>query len=369
MKFLLYSGNSPIRDELGGYLKKYFFDNPVTVVHSKEEIEDTLLGVEGKTEGFFSSILIIYFKDYIQDDPSFYKKLKRKVENKNCFLYLFGVFDEMEVLPRYSDFFNDFTDYPLIPETFYARMNMALKNCSVFEENLLLEKQNTENAYLTDHLVESLLKAVQQIAVSFGQMIQYKDLVTGAHIFRVGHIAELMAQELDISKDFPRIKYAGLFHDIGKVGIPDHVLKKPDKLTNEEFKMIQKHVEIGADIVEPIEFFEDVIDGIRFHHERWDGKGYMHGLKEEGIPLVARIISIADVFDVVVSPRPYKKALSMEEGVSEIIKHAGTQFDPKLSKVFEKLFNEGRVEGIYNQVNQEYEKVLGEARIIEALEV
>src|SRR5207247_7636032 len=122
----------------------------------------------------------------------------------------------------------------------------------------------------------------------------------------------------------------------GKLGIPEHILGKPGKLSPEEFRRIQSHVNIGTEILSPIPFPFPVVDVVRSHHERWDGLGYPHGLKGEEIPIGGRVISIVDVFDALTSDRPYRRAMSDEEALQVLRESTGKQFDPRLVELFER---------------------------------
>jgi HD-GYP domain-containing protein (c-di-GMP phosphodiesterase class II) len=130
------------------------------------------------------------------------------------------------------------------------------------------------------------------------------------------------------------LKHAAMLHDLGKIGIPDEILLKKGKLTDSEYDIIRKHPQIGAEIIRHIHFLKDVAPIVLYHHERFDGFGYCSGLKGKEIPLGARIIAIADVYQALTSDRPYRKAYSKEEALKIITEGSGTQFDPEIVKVF-----------------------------------
>jgi HD-GYP domain-containing protein (c-di-GMP phosphodiesterase class II) len=133
------------------------------------------------------------------------------------------------------------------------------------------------------------------------------------------------------------MKIAGSLHDLGKVAIPDNVLLKPDRLTNEEYDIIKQHPEIGERILKPVAIFERERTIIRHHHERWDGRGYPSGLSGEEIPLLSRILAVTDTFDAITNNRPYRQAQSAETAKGEVIKNKGTQFDPTVAEHFLKI--------------------------------
>lgn len=134
-----------------------------------------------------------------------------------------------------------------------------------------------------------------------------------------------------------RMHIAGLVHDVGKIGVPENVLLKPGHLTDEEFAWIRKHPEMGYRILKDIPQLDDVLPGVLYHHERWDGKGYPHGLAAEQIPMVARLIALADTFDAMSSTRTYRPAISRDRVLDEILNCGGTQFDPDLVRPFVRL--------------------------------
>ena len=132
-------------------------------------------------------------------------------------------------------------------------------------------------------------------------------------------------------------------HDIGKIGVPDSVLNKNGRLTDEEFELMKKHTIIGYDILKNIDYIPNLREGVRSHHERWDGRGYPDGLKGEQIPLFARILCIADSYDAMTTDRVYRKKLDKATVLSELEKNSGKQFDPDLSKIFIGMINSGVV--------------------------
>ena len=125
-----------------------------------------------------------------------------------------------------------------------------------------------------------------------------------------------------------------MLHDLGKIGISENILLKKGKLNKKEFEEIKKHPQIGADIIRPIQFLHDLIPFIFYHHERWDGKGYPSGIRGEDIPLGARVIAIADVYQALISDRPYHKAFTKSTAIDIIKKSSGTQFDPRIVNAF-----------------------------------
>ena len=177
---------------------------------------------------------------------------------------------------------------------------------------------------LTKRTNQSLIEAV----FAFAKTIELKDQYTGEHVEKTVQYATEIAEALNLADDeIECIKQAAVLHDLGKIGISEKILVKKSRLTKEEFEEIKKHPQIGVDIIRPIKFLHNIIPLILYHHERWDGKGYPNGLKGEEIPIGARIVAIADVYQALTSNRPYRKAYSEEETLKIIKKGSGTQFD------------------------------------------
>jgi putative nucleotidyltransferase with HDIG domain len=186
---------------------------------------------------------------------------------------------------------------------------------------------SVENMALYDHLKENLFATLGALVSA----IEAKDLYTQQHSERVTQLAMKIARKLGCSQEeLRRLEASGPLHDIGKIGIDDHILKKPDKLTDEEFERIKTHPMIGVNIVTPLGLDEEELAIIRNHHERWDGMGYPDGISGNRIPRLARILSVADAFDAMNSNRAYRNALPFESCMKELRRNSGTQFDPEV---------------------------------------
>ncbi len=184
-----------------------------------------------------------------------------------------------------------------------------------------------------------------QAITTVANTIDAKDDYTKGHSIRVAYYSEALARKIGWSEEeVQNIHYIALLHDIGKIGVPDSVLNKPFKLTNVEFELIKNHTVMGAEILKDIKMFPNVSVGAKFHHERFDGKGYPSGLKGDEIPLVARIIGIVDSYDAMTSNRVYRKRLQDEMVKQELLRGKGTQFDPYLVDQFMELLDEGNLQ-------------------------
>lgn len=195
-----------------------------------------------------------------------------------------------------------------------------------------------------------IVKIQHSVIASFANMIEARDGITGLHIKRTSAYVGIIVKELQKSPDYKEIltdEYASKIidaaslHDIGKISIPDDILKKPGKLTDEEFDVIKTHPSVGAEIIEETlteveenEYLCIARDMAHYHHEKWNGTGYPCGLKGEEIPLCARIMAIADVYDALRSKRSYKEGFSKEKSRDIILESSGSHFDPKIVDAF-----------------------------------
>lgn len=210
---------------------------------------------------------------------------------------------------------NSFSDYDL------KFLNLLASEAAITLENIKLY-ESIENFYL---------EMVQTLA----RVIDAKDAYTGDHAGRARKKARLLAEGLSLPKKMIKyIEYAALLHDIGKIGINGAILTKPGRLDVGEYDEIKKHPRIGYNIISPIKFLAPVAKMVLYHQEWYNGMGYPEGLKGEEIPIGARIVSIIDAWDAMVSDRPYRRALTYEEAIREIKKGTGTQFDPNVVEVF-----------------------------------
>ena len=196
--------------------------------------------------------------------------------------------------------------------------------------------------YRTIH--EHDLNMISESIETFTGFIDAMDHYTNGHSKRVAQYTRIIAEEMGIEgEELDRVYYVALLHDCGKIGVPDNILCKPQRLTDEEFEIIKSHTTHGSDILSHFKSLPDVDEGARYHHERYDGKGYPEGKKGEDIPLIARMICVADSYDAMNSNRVYRKKLTKEDIINEIEKNKGTQFDPKIADVFLKLMKNGKV--------------------------
>lgn len=190
-------------------------------------------------------------------------------------------------------------------------------------------------AMVNTGLYENLQQTFKQTIQALANILEDRDPYTRGHSERVSHYARLIAEGMDLpAAEVECIADSALMHDIGKLGIRFEELNKSDPLTESEYEMFKSHTTRGKWILEPIEFLHPLIPGVYHHHERWDGRGYPVGLKEEETPLMARILAVADTYDAMTSHRAYRRALPHDVAMGEIANCAGAQFDPKIVEVF-----------------------------------
>lgn len=188
-----------------------------------------------------------------------------------------------------------------------------------------------DNAWLHEKNTELFISSI----VALAKIINARDPLTKDHSDRVARLASMLAQEHGMDdKDVAVMMQAGELHDIGRIIIPDHILKKPSSLTKDEYEIVKKHPETGYELLKGVTAFEEILPAVLNHHERFDGQGYPGGLKGSKIPLTARIISVADVFEALTSDRSHRGSITVEEALDVLREVAGKQLDPELVEVF-----------------------------------
>ncbi|MDA8431914.1 MAG: HD domain-containing protein [Nitrospiraceae bacterium] len=193
-----------------------------------------------------------------------------------------------------------------------------------------------ENAGLYQELKEAFYGTAHALA----ETIEKRDPYTGGHTYRVMEYSLAIGKMMDLpDEETENLKLAAILHDIGKIGIRDSILLKNGRLDREEVRTMNLHAEYGAEILRHVKQLDKVIPGVRAHHERFDGNGYPDRLKGSGIPMIARIIAVADTFDAMTTDRPYRKALTVSEAVGELRKNSGTQFDGEIVETFVRYFS------------------------------
>ncbi|HMQ30336.1 MAG TPA: response regulator [Chloroflexaceae bacterium] len=211
-----------------------------------------------------------------------------------------------------------------------------------FEQSLLRARIRSQLRIkrLTDQL-----ERTERVIFMLALAVEAKDAYTEGHLRRLSRYSEQLAMAAALPQErLKAIRFGGLLHDIGKISVDDAILRKPGALTSEEYEQIKQHPEYGARIVAPMRFAGEVAPIIRHHHERWDGAGYPDGLRGEDIPVGARIVAIVDAYDAMMTDRPYRKALGLDETLRRLREGRGREWDPQLLDLFLGLVEGGRLE-------------------------
>ena len=232
----------------------------------------------------------------------------------------------------------DFIKKPFVPEILLLRVRHTIK-LTRLQTGLSREVEKKTQEVTAQH--EKIERISMQIVKALSGAIDAKDTYTNGHSTRVADYSKEIARQAGYSEKMQNDIYMmGLLHDVGKIGVPEAIINKPAKLSDEEYSIIQNHPVMGAKILKNITEFPKLVTGARWHHERYDGKGYPDGLCGEEIPIEARIIAVADAYDAMSSRRSYREELPQDIVRSEVEKGKGTQFDPKFAKIMLHMIDE-----------------------------
>lgn len=243
-----------------------------------------------------------------------------------------------------------FSFYPFTQDDLKILYNLANIAATGIEKAKLYQDLDLYSS----RLEESYINTIKSLAKAF----EARDKYNKGHMERVLKYGLAIASEIDSSLlNDDVLKLSLLFHDIGKIEIPDSILNKPSKLTDEEYEIIKRHPEAGEEILKNVKFLQEVAEIVKQHQERWDGKGYPRKLKGEQIHLYARIVALADAFDAMTSDRVYRKAMSVEEAVEEIKRNSGTQFDPFVVEAFLRAYQNGLIK-VEDDIQEEFVEII-----------
>lgn len=232
----------------------------------------------------------------------------------------------------------DFIKKPFVPEILLLRVRHTLKLIRLQADLSYEVKKKTQEVIAQN---EKLERISMQIVTALSGAIDAKDTYTNGHSTRVADYSKEIAKRAGYSEEMQNDIYMmGLLHDVGKIGIPDAIINKPAKLSDEEYSIIQNHPVMGAKILKNISEFPKLVTGARWHHERYDGRGYPDAISGEVIPMEARIIAVADAYDAMSSRRSYRDALPQSQVRSELERGKGTQFDPVFAEIMLHMMDE-----------------------------
>lgn len=315
--------------KIANILNESRYENDIVARYGGEEFAILMPNVEG------------------EDSLKIVERIRRKVENdfsSESSNYFVTVSAGVASYPKHGDTGLKVLD--CADDAMYAAKNTGRNKVILYvdkdEDNLLDVSDDVKS--MQDTIKSAYLSSIYALAAT----IDAKDKYTYGHSENVSRFAVELAKELGFDdKRIEIIKNAGLLHDIGKIGIPENILSKTERLTNDEYEIMKKHVDIAIDIIKHVPNLLEVIPAIMSHHERYDGFGYPRGIKGENIPIEGRILSVVDAFDAMISDRPYREPFSIDYALKELEDNIDTQFDSKITKVFIKLVKEGKIKDLY----------------------
>ncbi|NIM01951.1 MAG: response regulator [Acidobacteria bacterium] len=257
-----------------------------------------------------------------------------------------GVVDAKTAIKAIRDGASDYVTKPFNLEEVQIVVDRTLEKRRLIEENRSYQEHLEDLVELrtgelvekhreVEHLYDDLQDSYESTLQALVTALDFRDNETQGHSYRVVEYAVIVAKEMGIEEpELTWIRRGAILHDVGKIGIPDSILKKPGKLDEAEWEEMKRHPEMGFRMLQHIRFLEPALDIVMSHQERFDGTGYPRGLQGEEIPLGARIFAVVDTFDAMTSDRPYRKALTIEDARSEIREWSGRQFDPDVAEAF-----------------------------------
>ena len=289
-----------------------------------------------KTEHFDLMVL-----DFIMD-PIHGDKVVEEIRKFNKDLYILLLTGHKDLAPPLE------TIHELDIQGYCEKSDKFDQLLLLIESGLKSVNQMRTITKMNENLEKSYMDSIEILR----HTVEAKDPYTRGHSDRVSEYAVLLGKKLNLTdEDIEKLKIGGLFHDIGKIGIPDSILLKESKLTDEEYIKIKEHPVIGYNILENADMFKNILDIIKYHHERFDGNGYPEKLAGENIPYLARVTSIVDSFDAMTSKRSYRNSLPMDVVKSEILENLGSQFDPEIGIAFLDILDND-----FNSIKQIQEK-------------
>lgn len=315
-----------VDDEMGiiDSLKVYLRDYSITGVTDPQEAIEKV-----KNEHFDLMLL-----DYIMT-PFHGDHVVEEIRKFNKDLYILLLTGHKDLAPPLETIKKlDIQGYCEKSDKFDQLLLLIESGLKSVEQMNMIKQINEELADSKELLEKSYLESIEVLR----RTVEVKDVYTRGHSDRVSEYSLLIGKKLNLPPEqMKTLKIGALFHDIGKIGIPDAILLKTDKLTDDEYSEIKNHPAIGAHILSNASIFADIIPIVKHHHERYDGKGYPARLAGEDIPYLARIVAVADTFDAMTSRRSYRQALDFDYTMNEIERCKGTQFDPAIADVFLKI--------------------------------
>lgn len=323
-KVIVVDDEQGILDSLSIFLKRsgYSFTGTTNPLDAIERVKNE----------HFDMMILDFMMDPIHGD-----EVVEEIRKFNKYLYILLLTGHKDLAPPLETIKRlDIQGYCEKSDKFDQLLLLIESGIKSIEQMNTIKKINTELQDKSEELEKAYLDTIGILR----QTVEAKDPYTRGHSDRVSEFSVLIGKKMGLDDEtLHTLKIGGLFHDIGKIGIPDSILLKESKLSDEEYSQIKNHPTIGAHMLGDAAVFKDIIPIVKHHHERFDGRGYPSQLAGENIPFIARIAAVADTFDAMTSKRTYRDALPLSVVKEEIEKCSGTQFDPKIAKVFLDILN------------------------------
>lgn len=329
---IVFIGNN-YSDKLNPDFKTYYYNNIVEYKKASNNFTDTVVVFEKKDNT----------NDYLSICLEGFKFKKPCVT-----IFILPDNEEITTIKTLVELGADFIIKQSEVENINTLVELGYRRL-IYKKNILkytsfLENKMKEEVEILKESKEQLNQQFKSTIAAITNALGLKSEYTSNHSKRVARLVVKVGEKLGISgNDLQLLEYAGLLHDIGKIGVPDNILNKPGKLTPEEYEEVKKHSIYSLFILKDVPGFEKVKEAALHEHERFDGKGYPSGLKGEEIPLFSRIIAVCDTWDSLIFDRVYRKATTKELALEEIQRNSGTQFDSKIVEVFTELVNSGEI--------------------------
>ena len=318
-RILVVDTEDRIIDSLGMYLKQ--------TGYTYSSLKDPLDAIRKIRDEEFDLLVLGYTSEPIDTE-----KIVEKIRSFNKEIYILLLAESSEIAPPIATIKRlDIQGYCEKNDKFDRLLLSIEAGLKSVEQMRTIKAIDSELSESREIIEQAYLEAIETLRYT----VEAKDFYTRGHSDRVAAYSVLIGEKLGLSEEeLKTLETGGLVHDIGKIGIPDSILLKETSLTNEEYAEIKNHPLIGAHILSYASIFTNLIPIVKYHHERYDGKGYPSGISGEDIPLLARIVSIADTFDAMISRRSYRNALSLDFAIKELKKAMGTQLDPNIVPIF-----------------------------------
>lgn len=326
-KVILIDDEKGILDSLRVFMEKAGF--------YVETFQNPVDGIEAIKNNYYDVLVLDFLMMPMHGDT-----VVEKIREFNTELYIILLTGHQDLAPPLETIRRlDIQGYCEKTDKFDQLLLLVESAIKSLEQKEKIEDINEDLIDQQEKLKQAYLDTIEVLRTT----IEMKDIYTVGHSERVSKYSVLIGQEMGLSEEEIRLlEVGGLFHDIGKIGIPDGILTKAAKLSDEEYSEIKNHPAIGVHILSGAEVFKDIMPIVLYHHERWDGNGYPKKLKGEAIPKLARIAAVADAFDAMTSSRAYRGALKPEVAIEEIEKNLGTQFDPESGKAMLNLWKNNK---------------------------